>query len=92
MGWNQLGLSSRKTVPHLARGQQNMHGEDKRSEGKHISEAVKGIVTTVPLSVSYGGAKPLGPWVRTSNFVPWWVTGRSREGSTRAQKHRTVVC
>ena len=50
------------------------------------------IVTTVPLSVSYGGAKPLGPWVRTSNFVPWWVTGWSREGSTRAQKHRTVVC
>ena len=28
------------------------------------------IVTTVPLSVSYGGAKPLGPWVWTSNFVP----------------------
>ena len=28
------------------------------------------IVTTVPLSVSYGGAKPFGPWVRTSNFVP----------------------
>ena len=27
-------------------------------------------MTTVPLSVSYGGAKPLGPWVRTSNFVP----------------------
>ena len=27
-------------------------------------------VTTVPLSVLYGGAKPLGPWVRTSNFVP----------------------
>ena len=27
-------------------------------------------VTTLPLSVSYGGAKPLGPWVRTSNFVP----------------------
>ena len=27
-------------------------------------------VTTVPLSVSYGGAKPLGPWLRTSNFVP----------------------
>ena len=26
-------------------------------------------VTTVPLSVSYGGAKPLDPWVRTSNFV-----------------------
>ena len=49
-------------------------------------------VTTVPLSVSYGGAKPLGPWVRTSNFVPWWVTGWSREGSTRAQKQRTVVC
>ena len=50
------------------------------------------FVTTVPLSVSYGGAKPLGPWVRTSNFVPWWVTGWSREGSTRTQKHRTVVC
>ena len=28
------------------------------------------IVTTVPLSVCYGGAKPLGLWVRTSNFVP----------------------
>ena len=28
------------------------------------------IVTTVPLSVSYGGAKPIGPWLRTSNFVP----------------------
>ena len=30
----------------------------------------KDIVTTVPLSVCYGGAKPLGPWVRTYNFVP----------------------
>ena len=28
------------------------------------------IVTTVPLSVCYGGAKPLGLWVRTSNFIP----------------------
>ena len=27
-------------------------------------------VTTVPLSVSYRGAKPLGPWVRTSTFLP----------------------
>ena len=32
-------------------------------------------MTTVPLSVCYGGAKPLGPWVRTSNFVP--VSDRS---------------
>ena len=28
------------------------------------------IVTTVPLSVCYWGAKPLGLWVQTSNFVP----------------------
>ena len=33
--------------------------------------SLEAIVTTVPLSVSYGGAKPLDPWVRTSNFVPF---------------------
>ena len=36
-------------------------------EGRGLLE---GCVTTVPLSVSYRGAKPLGPWVRTSNSVP----------------------
>ena len=37
---------------------------------KHKSIVRHDYVTTVPLSVSYGGAKPLGPWLRTSNFVP----------------------
>ena len=36
-------------------------------------------MTTVPLSVCYRGAKPLGPCVRTSNFVPCeWPVGHAR--------------
>ena len=41
------------------------------SESWLTNNITDAIVTTVPLSVCYGGAKPLGPWVRTSNFVPW---------------------
>ena len=40
------------------------------TEYANLNRSTKDIVTTVPLSVCYGGAKPLGPWVRTSNFIP----------------------